>query len=134
MSNTRTLAIILIGIGVLGLLINANILSVYYWNIIWPIGIIFLGVAVYKYLRDNPDLASTDWGEKVLAGLLVAGTMILVFLAIFGIIGPILALIAVIIVPVVLLKLGIVFLAVLIPIAIILAPIILILWLLALLL
>lgn len=134
MRDTKYLAVILIVIGVFGLLINSNVLSMVYWNIVWPIGIILLGIAAFVYLRDNPNLTSANLVEKVVGGLVVAGVLMLVFLAVFGIIGPILALVAVIIAAVVLFKLGIAILAVVIPLAVIILPIILIVWLLLLLL
>ncbi|HOB09625.1 MAG: hypothetical protein WAP20_01575 [Limnochordia bacterium] len=134
MRDTKYLAVILIVIGVFGLLINSNVLSMVYWNIVWPIGIILLGIAAFVYLRDNPNLTSANLVEKVVGGLVVAGVLMLVFLAVFGIIGPILALVAVIIAAVVLFKLGIAILAVVIPLAVIISPIILIVWLLLLLL
>jgi len=134
MRDTKYLAAILIVIGVFGLLINSNVLSMVYWNIVWPIGIILLGIAAFVYLRDNPNLTSANLVEKVVGGLVVAGVLMLVFLAVFGIIGPILALVAVIIAAVVLFKLGIAILAVVIPLAVIISPIILIVWLLLLLL
>ena len=134
MRDTKYLAAILIVIGVFGLLINSNVLSMVYWNIVWPIGIILLGIAAFVYLRDNPNLTSANLVEKVVGGLVVAGVLMLVFLAVFGIIGPILALVAVIIAAVVLFKLGIAILAVVIPLAVVISPIILIVWLLLLLL
>ncbi len=131
--NTKYLAIILIAIGILGLLTNSNIISRAYWNTIWPVGIIILGIAVYIYNRGNPHLSAADFIKKIIAGIIVAGTLLIVFLAVFGIVGPILALVAVIVAPLLLLKLGIAVMAVLIPIMVIFAPIILIIWLLSLL-
>jgi len=115
MTDTKYLAGVLIVIGVLGLLINSSVLSIGFWHVIWPVGLILLGIAAFGYLRNNPNLTTANLAEKAVAGLVVAGVLMLVIFAVFGIVGPILALVAVIIAAVVLFKLGIALFVVLLP-------------------
>lgn len=123
-----------------------------YWSTIWPIGLIILGIAAYLYLKENPDIMDYvllrkplfNGGNTIvinnkevknpiaraLIGLFVLGV---VFLTIFGVVTPILAIVVIIVGGVLLFTLGVTFLSVIIPIAIILSPIIFIIWLLSLL-
>lgn len=128
-------------------------LLISYWNMIWPIGLIVLGIITYLYLKENPEVMDfvllrkspydasnglTSWEPKnpivraLIAIIVTVFTLGIVFFTIFGAVTPILAVVFLIVGGVLFFTLGITFLAVIIPLAIILSPVIFIIWLLSL--
>lgn len=148
MTGKQYTYILLIAIGILSLLTNLNILPTIpstYWNIIWPVLIIILGLAIYYFSKKNPNDVIISWDNfddlhikignwepknpivrTIIGFLAIIIALTIVGLVIFGFITPILAVVAIIVFLVILVALGITFISVLLPLVILAAPFILI--------
>lgn len=154
MTRKQLVSLILIVVATIVLLVNLDLLTIPadYWNIIWPILIIGLGIAIYFYIKKYPNDLKISWDKfenteirignwepqnpivrMIIATLAIIFALTVVGLVIFGLVTPILAIVAVVVVLTLLLAIGATFIATLLPLAIVAAPFILIIWLITLL-